>query len=68
LKREAVGKGTRGISRRQAQDKIMSHEKIHVAFRRLIRNCGYDRVCPEYEITVKNEVLCAFAPDEESQN
>ena len=48
-----------------------SHEKIHVAFRRLIWNRGYYDpvwVCPEYEIKVKNEVLRAFAPDEESQN
>jgi len=38
--------------------------------RRLIRNRGYYDpvgVCPEYEIKVKNEVLRAFAPDEESQ-
>jgi hypothetical protein len=42
-----------------------------VAFPRLIWRLGYHDlvgVCPEYEIKVKNEVLRAFAPDEESQN
>jgi len=37
--------------------------------RRLIRNRGYYDpvgVCPEFEIKMKNEVLRAFAPDEES--
>jgi hypothetical protein len=53
-----------GISRRQAQDRITSHEKIHVAFPRLIGNRGYydpAGVCPEYEIKVKNAPLSNFA-------